>query len=70
MKNYQETMEILKEFYEDCVRFHEKENPKLAKVRAIKDLYSVQHNPFSPVAVFIDPTAKADFIEQKTSELI
>lgn len=69
MKNYQETMEILENFYAECVRYWEKQNPKLAKVHALQDIHNVKHNPYNPKPEWIDMSAKIDFIDRIIDEL-
>ena len=70
MINYQKSTEILEDFYADCVRFWEKQNPKMAKVNALQDILNVKHNPFSPKPEWIDTNAKSDFIDKMIKELM
>ena len=69
MKNYQETMEISESFYADCVKYWEKQNPKIAKVHALQDIYNIKHNPYNPTPEWIDMSAKIDFIDKVISDL-
>lgn len=69
MINYEKSTEILESFYEDCVRYWERQNSKHPKLNALQDVYNVKHNPFSPVPEWIDTNAKVDFIDKLIVDL-
>jgi hypothetical protein len=62
MKNYQETTEILKSFYSECLRFWKRENVENAAEYALKDLANIKCDPYSPNGETLDKKAITDFI--------
>ena len=64
MKNYQETTEILKRFYEDCLKFWKRENVENTAEYVLKDLSRISTDPFSPNGEKLDKQAISDFVEK------
>lgn len=65
--NYNETIQTLNEFYEDCLKFWKKEGK--GAEHAIRDIEFLEHDPFSPSGKKLDTKAKSDFINQKRNSL-
>lgn len=61
---YQQTYEVLEKFYEDCVKFWERENHEYPKVQALVEVSNLKYNPFSPLGREINGFAKVDFIRK------
>lgn len=61
MKNYNETIEICKDFYSDCLRFWQREQHPQAEIKAIKDVERLTTNPFSPNGELLNQDAVKDF---------
>lgn len=63
MKNFEETTEILKKFYEDCLRFWKRENVQDAHLNALKDIERITTDPYSPNGEKLNKDALNAFIK-------
>ena len=63
MKNFEETTDILKEFYGDCLRFWERENAPDAHLNARKDVERITTDPYSPNGEKLNKNALNAFIK-------
>lgn len=69
MKNYNQTMEILESFYDECVEYWNKQNSKVSTLNAIQDILNLENDPYSPNGAKLDKFAITDFIDKKISHL-
>ena len=63
MKNFEETTDILKKFYEDCLRFWKRENVQDAYLNALKDVERITTDPYSPNGEKLNKDALNAFIK-------
>ena len=63
MKTFEETTDILKNFYEDCLRFWERENAPDARLNALKDVERITTDPYDPNGKKLNKDALNAFIK-------
>lgn len=65
------TWDILNEYYNDCLNFWEKQlnNSESPEIYALKDVESIQRNPFSPNGEKLDTITKEKWISEKRKKL-
>lgn len=68
MLSKKETIEVLKEFYQDCLDYWltQPDSKELedAQAMALKDLRGITHNPLKPTGEKLDSEAKEIFINE------
>lgn len=66
MKTEKETLEVLNEFYKDCLAFWIKsgKSDEEAKALAIKDIQNIKNDPLVPKGLPLNEKAKQAFIAE------
>lgn len=65
MKNYQETIQICKEFYKFNTEFWKRERHSFPESMALTETSKLVHDPFSPCGAKLDRKAVIDFCESE-----
>jgi hypothetical protein len=71
MLSKRETQLVLEQFFTDCVKFQKKDgkNEREAYMAAIQDIYSINHNPYSPQGEELNQEAKTEFLRIRLTDL-
>lgn len=62
MLSYEKSKEIVKYFYEDCLKFH-----KGCEDSALSDVALIKCNPFTPIPEVLNRQAVIDFVNGEMS---